>query len=334
MATTKRPRLHILNGDSTANLLKEARLEGEVLAWREALIAGATPAGVDKESWFGLRARHLALAYDRGFDEVLNGLMEQEAVLHRLDDHDEVVLWFEHDLFCQIHLIYLLDRLSRRDSGVTRLSLICIDRFPGRQDFRGLGELSPAEIGSLLDKRHEISTEEKELGAQAWAAYCSPTPQKIEDLLNRNTASLPFLEQAMKKHMARFPSAINGLGLIENTALALISRGSKDFASLFGAFAKAEPLYGYGDLQLLNDLRRVADAKTPLVRIDRADGTGDSASAIPKLQFELTDLGATVLAGEADFVAENEVDFWLGGIQLTNHDHWRWNGEDMIHCVS
>ena len=326
--------LHILNGDSTANLLKEAGLEGDFLTWREALIAGATPAGIDKESWFDLRARHLASAYDRAFDEVLNGLMEQEAALGRLGDHDEVVLWFEHDLFCQIHLIYLLDHLSRREPGVTRLSLICIDRFPGRRDFRGLGELSPFDIGSLLDKRREISNQEKDLGAQAWAAYCSPTPHKIEDLLNRDTASLPFLERALKKHLARFPFAINGLGLIENTALALISQAPKNFASLFGEFGKAEPLFGYGDLQFLNDMRRLADAKKPLVRIDRPDDRGDSAPAIPKLQFELTDLGAAVLAGEADFVAENEVDFWLGGVRLTNHDHWRWNGKDMIRCVS
>ena len=326
--------LHILNGDSTANLLKEAQVEGEVLVWREALIAGATPEGVDKESWLNLRARHLALAYDRNFDEVLSGLMEQDAALGRLDKHNEIVLWFEHDLFCQTNLIYLLDHLSRCEPGGTVLSMICIDRFPGRKDFRGLGELSSVEIGSLVYKRHEISIEEKELGAKAWAAYCSSTPQEIEDLLTRDTASLPFLEPALKKHLARFPSTTNGLGRVENTALELISGGARDFASLFGAFGKEEPLYGYGDLQFLNDMRRLAHGKRPPVRIGELDENGDLGPVIPKLEFELTDSGAAVLAAEEDFISENEVDFWLGGVHLTNQDHWRWNGEEMVHSVS
>jgi hypothetical protein len=296
------------------------------------LIAGPAPQGVDGEPWLNLRAKHLADGYDHVVEDCLNGLRHQEQAIDRITDHNEVVLWFEHDLFCQTNMVYLLERLSRRSLKDTKISLVCIDRFPGKMDFRGLGELTPPELASLLDERHEVSTEELKLGARAWAAYRSPTPDKLEDLLKGPISSLPFLGRALEKHMARFPSIRNGLGHIENTALGLISEGASDFVSLFGAFGKREPLYGYGDLPLLNDLGRLENSGSPLLRSNRLDETGDERPPIHKTSFELTELGKAVLKGEADFFSENDVDFWLGGVHLTNLDHWRWDGERSIHA--
>lgn len=322
--------LHILNGDSTATLLRAAQLKGELLVWREALIAGPTPQGVGGETWRSLRASHLAEAYDKPIAECARELERQEEVLYRFRDHTEVVLWFEHDLFCQTILIYLLDWFANRSMGSTKLSLICIDRFPGKENFRGLGELSPEEAGSLLSQRHDVSEQESKLGAKAWTAYCSPTPHAIEELVRGDTSSLPFLQCTLEKHLIRFPSSHNGLGHIENVALRLISSGASDLIPLFTAFGNAEPLYGYGDLQFLNDLKRLADAPKPLLRINSADDPRDG-SAFDKTNFELTELGMDVLRNESDFIAENEVDFWLGGVHLTNSDLWRWDGRRAIH---
>ncbi|WP_256831125.1 hypothetical protein [Paenibacillus sp. Pae15] len=38
-------------------------------------------------------------------------------MLERYREHDEVVLWFEHDLFDQTLLIYLLQWLAARERG-------------------------------------------------------------------------------------------------------------------------------------------------------------------------------------------------------------------------
>ena len=79
-------------------------------------------------------------------------LREQHAAIENFSDHEEVVLWFEHDLFCQVHLIYLLDWFAQRDLGNTRLSLISIDEFPGVKMFHGLGQLNEAQLTSLLPR--------------------------------------------------------------------------------------------------------------------------------------------------------------------------------------
>ena len=93
--------LHIHNGDSSANIAKQSSLPGEHFAWREALIEGPTPAGLEGEEWRRVRARHLSEAYGVDFQECERGLLAQENKLAAFSDHDEVVLWFEHDLFCQ-----------------------------------------------------------------------------------------------------------------------------------------------------------------------------------------------------------------------------------------
>lgn len=67
---------------------------------------------------------------------------EQETVLERYREHDEVVLWFEHDLFDQTLLIYLLQWLAARERGAVSINLVCIDSFPGVHPFKGLGQSS------------------------------------------------------------------------------------------------------------------------------------------------------------------------------------------------
>src|SRR5688572_27998219 len=134
--------LHIHNGDASADTAKQSTLPGEHLAWRESLMTGPTPAGLSGREWRSLRAQHLSEAYGVDFKECEQELLDQEKKLASFGEHDEVVLWFEHDLFCQTNLLYLLNWFEQQDMGNTRLSLICIGEFPGKENFRGLGELN------------------------------------------------------------------------------------------------------------------------------------------------------------------------------------------------
>src|SRR5207253_209572 len=150
--------LHIHNGDSTAGTARKADLPGEHLAWREALVCGPTPSGVSDDDFRQLRATHLSDAYGLSVQNCEKELREQQEALARFGDHDEVVLWFEHDLFCQVHLIYLLNWFAQRELRKTKLSLIFIDNFPGIDDFRGLGQLNEEQLASLFPQRREIDS--------------------------------------------------------------------------------------------------------------------------------------------------------------------------------
>lgn len=323
--------LHIHNGDCSADTAREASLPGEHLAWRESLITGPTPAGVSQDEWLKLRARYLSEAYGADLQACERDLLSQEEALRTFAQHDEVVLWFEHDLFCQLHLIYLLNWLAiERAMAKTRLSLICIGEFTGKENFRGLGELSPAELASLFPGRSEVTDAQLRVAASAWGAYISPDPTAIEKLLDTDTSSLPFLDAALRAHLQRFPSTTNGLGRVESSALRLVRQGHGSFVDVFAKFSETEPIYGFGDAQVWDALGRLSSTNQPLLTITGTENRPDSQALTPEIvpnaRLALTDLGESVLDGEADFIALNGIDLWLGGAYLhASEGLWRWN---------
>jgi Domain of unknown function (DUF1835) len=310
--------LHLHNGDSSAITLREAGFPGTHFAFREALASGPTPRTGKQDEWFALRAQHLCGMAEKDAATVEQELRAQHDKLMNLSPHDEIILWFEHDLFCQVHLIYLLDHFAQHPVTPARLSLICINQFSGITDFRGLGQLTAEQMASLFDTRHEVSPAELQLAQRAWAAYQSDDPRELISLLNEDTVALPFLNAALWLHAARFPSAHNGLGFAENRLLAFIAEGVTEYLQLCPKFFAAEPAYGLGDVAVQQDLRRMAEAKHPLIELT---GLPDWRS----VQCRLTDTGREVLAGQTDFVRLNGLDQWLGGTHLTPDNAWRWH---------
>lgn len=321
--------LNIHNGDSTAGTARLAPIPGAHLAFREALVAGPTPANLEPTEWRKLRAAHLSSAYGGSWEEAQRELERLEAALTSFHLHDEVVLWFEHDLFCQINLLYLLDWFAARDLGKTKLSLIFIGEFPGKPDFRGLGELNPAELASLFDSRHEISEAEMQLATAAWRAYCSPDPTALERFLENDTSAMPFLKSALFSHLERFPSLRNGLGRVEEDSLILVNQGFKKFSDLFRRFIDEDRVYGFGDSQVYLTLQQLSNVRAPLLRNGggRMGKGGLDPEKVSQSAYEITDRGKAVLNGEADFVELNGIDSWLGGVHLTNDHLWRWDNE-------
>ena len=319
--------LHIFDGDSSAGTARNANLPGQLLAWREALICGPAPNNLSEPEFLEVRAQHLSSAYATDLDKVRGGLREMHDALASFRDHEEVVLWFEHDLFCQVHLLYLLNWFAQHELGHTKLSLICINQFPGVHLFHGLGQLNEEQLASLFPQREEVTAAQLELAARAWQAYSSPDALNLVTLRDSDTSALPFLRRAVVNHLQRFPWTGTGLGRIESTALQLVGDGHHSFKKLFPAFSRRESEYGLGDAQLYRALRLMADAPTPVLKqSDRAEPS--DAAGMLLSSFELTADGREVLAGAQDFVAQNGIDQWLGGVHLLGPEAaWRWDRE-------
>jgi hypothetical protein len=321
--------LHIHDGESSAQTSRESTIPGRHFGWREALISGPAPSDVSPAQWRQIRAKHLSDYYGVDRLKAAEDLLRQEEVLASFAEYEEVVLWFEHDLFCQTNLLYLLDWFAGRDLGKTRLSMICIGAFPGIEKFRGLGQLNADQMASLFTTRHEVSAAELNLATRAWQAYRSVDPTEIEKLLETDTSAMPFLERALQLHLARFPFVRNGLGRIENLGLQLIRSGSNTFTKLFAAFGDEEPVYGLGDCQFWLALNQMTHARKPLLTVKNGIGSAHELSSeeIRNGCFEITETGVAVLQSEADFVALNGIDLWLGGVHLSEENLWRWDDE-------
>jgi hypothetical protein len=318
--------LHIHNGDLAAGTAKKTDIPGEHLAWREALVCGPAPGGLPADEFRSVRAKHLAEAYGVNMEKCELELRAQEEALSAFADHDEVVLWFEHDLFCQVQLLYLLDWFAQRELRQTKLSLISIGEFPGIEGFRGLGQLNEDQMAALFPQRQEVTQVQLRLGSKTWQAYSSPDPAEMLSLLESDLSAIPFLKRALIKHLQRFPSTTNGLGRIENVGLDLIAKGYRNFRSLFPAFARRESEYGFGDAQLYLELKQLADASAPLLTLrEGVKGARMDSAQMLLSSFEITRLGRAVLNGKEDFVTRNGIDYWLGGVHLEGDEApWRW----------
>jgi len=76
-----------------------------------------------------------------------------------------------------------------------------------------------------------------------------------------------------------------------------------------------------GDTTYLDRMDRMATGPDPLLRLDPPGRPAELATGV-----RLTDTGARVLAGQADQVALNGIDRWIGGVHLHGlHAPWRWD---------
>src|SRR5262249_43486806 len=127
----------------------------------------------------------------------VNDMREWRAAIKRHEMYDELLLWFEHDLFDQLNLIQLLTWIHTHLPRTKPVSLICIGEFPGRPDFKGLGELTPDELASLVETRQRVDDRQYELATRAWQAFRAPTPEALDTLRQGETTALPYLAAAL-----------------------------------------------------------------------------------------------------------------------------------------
>lgn len=326
--------LHITNGDSAATGLRRAGLPGVVLPWRDVLHEGPVPAGLPLDRLGAVRARFLADSGRGDYDEVRAAFAHRDGVLAGFREHEEVVLWFEHDLYDQLQLLQLLDWFADQDRAETALTLICIGAFPGRERFLGLGELTPAQLGDLFPTRAPVTDGLLALGRAAWHAFRAPDPRAVEFALDRDTSALPFLAAALRRHLEEFPAVEHGLSRTERQLLAVVAAGGQTPVGIFLAAQEQEERPFMGDLTAWAQLRRLSSGGNPLV----TTATGGAFTLPPdprqapdetflRQRVVLTMHGGRVLGGRADQVQLNGIDRWLGGVHLHGPEApWRWDG--------
>lgn len=320
--------VHLRCGDDILHKLAQAGLPGRFRRWADALCQGPTPGGLTPSQWRAVRTRFLADAYGLDQHEAAARLARDDAALIEAAAATEIVLWFEHDLFDQTVLIYLLHFLAQRGVAADRLSLICIDRHAAVPRFIGLGQLAPAQLADLFPARRAVTSAQLRLASAAWHTYTAPEPAPLMRLLAQDTSALPYLGPALRRHLQEFPARGSGLSLTERLALQAVRDGASTGGAIFTAVQTAEATPFMGDIMLYAVLKRLACGPAPLLKADRPWPPGLN---LADHRFRLTDQGARVLDGEADWIALAGIDRWVGGVHLTGSSPWRWDdGAGMV----
>lgn len=322
--------LHITNGDGAGNLLKASPVEGDVLPWRDPMHHGPFPADLDLDAITVVRSDYLAGPY-LDADAVRQDGRQRNAQLRASDTYDEVIFWFEHDLLDQLQILQILDWWADHKPA-TRLSMVCINTFPGRDNFRGLGELMPEQIATLLPDRMPVTDAQLSVSKAGWAAFRSADPRNIEAFLQSDTRPLPFLAKALRRHLEEFPWTTHGLTRTEHQLLTLVANGVAKPGAVFVQNMEFEDALFIGDWPTFRRIAMLCEAEvallhcTPHGRFRHQPVDNISADELTAQRLDVTDAGRDVLAGSRSAAAWLIRDEWLGGVHLKSGEPmWMWD---------
>jgi Domain of unknown function (DUF1835) len=307
--------IHFTNGDSVGGTLREAVPAGEIVICADPLHEGPCEAGLSPEAFDEARAGYLAGQDYATLADIEAAFDVRARAIERAAVEDEAVLWFEHDLFDQLNLLWLLDRLQRGHVPMDRVRLIVIGEFRGVDPFHGLGQLTAPQLASLFPARVPLTGSQVSYAAEAWAAVCAPAPGRMASLAADTSAPLRFVPAAIRRLLEELPGRLDGLSRTERQGLGAFATGATTLPEAFGMQAQLEAAVFLGDLSFFRAMRALGHGDAPLLRFE--------GNAVV-----LTGDGVSVLAGDADQAALNGLDRWVGGIRLTGRTpRVRWNPE-------
>lgn len=334
MVTTDQHYLHITNGDSTASLLKQSDVPGDVLPWRDVLHDGPVPGGLSLAALSDIRATYLA--GDEGVFAVANIKRDftlRDVHLQGSDRYVEIVLWFEHDLYDQLQLLQLLDWFVSHPPQHATLSLICINSYPGVEPFYGLGQLSSQQLTTLFGTQQPIKPRQLALGQQGWQAFTSADPNALVGYLELDLSPLPFMHAAVVRFLQDYPSVQNGLARTEQQILQRVADGITKPGRLFADHQQLEEAPYLGDSGFWQRIANLCNSATPLLSCEPSTVFQFPMAAQVDETFRsqrlgLTKIGQAVLSDQADWLQHNPIDRWYGGVHMqTGGQIWRWDRE-------
>ncbi|CAN5657001.1 hypothetical protein BH24ACI3_BH24ACI3_17090 [soil metagenome] len=237
--------IHVLPGDSLTKEFTKAEIDGNVVIFREALIAGDVSAEHLDEFW-DLRANFVALEYGEDPIDYREKVAYEIEKLIDLPPDAEVHLWFEYELFCQVNMWFCLDILTGREN-IYRVAPV--NASPD-DIWKGFGDHDAAALMEAHNDRAKFSADDIAYGSKLWKAFKLRDSDWLLELGGYRSACYPFLEEvcAAAAEIESRPAEI----LRE-----IKSSGQKEFEAIFAEFQKRAGVYGFGDLQVARLLDRL-----------------------------------------------------------------------------
>lgn len=256
-----------------------------VLPWQDVLHEGPVRAGLTLEQLSEERIAFIAGAGWGPVGEVQRAFRERDKTLRAAPSPDEIVLWFEHDLYDQLQLLQLLDWFSHHPHP--RLTLVCEAEY--------VGNMSAARMRELFPIRNPVTEKQLREASEAWAAFTATDPSGMNGL---QTSALPFLGAALRRQLEEYPWTTDGLSRLERRVLDLLDeKGPLPWTRVFTGIDE-DPVF-LGDLVLRWHLARMEQEE--LVEQRGEDWLLKSRKR------------------------SRRVPRWLGGVCVDDHCPWRWD---------
>lgn len=244
---------HIVNGDSLASNfpLYVPNDEGKILVMREAMIDGPFESHGYEHFW-EIRAKALNISMDAYF----KGIFSQLKVIINANSGSEFNLWFEHDLFCQTNLWFLLSLIQSFNNHVSVYNVYPLKAREDKNFWNGFTLATADELRKAFEQRIKLTDEDVSLGAELWHIYRENDLSKLFKLAEKGSPAFPYLSEVVKAHADRFPPG-GGMGRPEKVIKELIDNGAPTFETVLLEFWDTQSIYGFGDTQLRRMYNRI-----------------------------------------------------------------------------
>jgi hypothetical protein len=247
--------LHITNGTSLTDYLRELDFTDDILTWQEMLCEGPTIPSIDSDAFFELRAKFLKKTYDIEVNS--KELQNELSKLNHTEEYTEINLWFEYDLFCHINLLGVINLLHQKEINKP-LYLICSGRVDREKSFKGLCELSPAQLKSHYKNKILLTKDDIGLAIALWRTYCGKDHNILKPYIVTRS-NFPYMSNCLKAHLERFPDQKSGLSGLETNILKIVNNNAvKSKHHLLGYALNYQGYYGFGDTQLKRIIKELS----------------------------------------------------------------------------
>ncbi len=236
---------NILNGDSLAYSFPNAKIEGQIIVVREALIDGALSGNNLHEFWQS-RARYMKIT-EAEYD---NSVVKEFEKIMSAPDNSAFNFWFEYDLFCQVNMWFVISIIKSLSIKKKIFAVVTsyLDKT-NKHFWNGFGPAKPDELKFCYADRIPLTETDINLGHKLWIAYKNGNLEELTNLSKQSSAAFPYLQEVVIAHVDRFPK--DGTpGRPEKVIEDITKNISTDFHKVFEEFWNRESIYGFGDIQV------------------------------------------------------------------------------------
>jgi hypothetical protein len=233
---------HILAGDSLVPTFQASGIEGAIIINRECLIDGPVGSKELREFW-QIRADYIEATYGLGKDRYYERVAREYEKILNLSQEQDLYLWFEFDLFCQVNMWFVLSLLMR--TARTNVYRVSPPVSMERHRWDGFGRLTSADFEACFDESVKFTADDLFIGARLWDAYQSGDLERLADLSHGVSACFPYLSEVCDAEIERKKNRRP-----EKTLRRIMQNGLTDFNEIFAKFRVEEGIYGFGDWQV------------------------------------------------------------------------------------
>ena len=251
--------IHVLNGDITAKILEKSEIKGDVVVWRELLCEGPLESVVGSDEFWMKRYSYFEEEIGVSRLEYYDKTIQEIVKLEDVSNYNEVVLWFEFDLFCQVNLMalctYLLDNYVKKATYY----LVCTGNEEGKEQLQSLSDYLPSDFKLLFENKSTLSKSSLLFAKESWELYVENNFRKLKEFNFNQNSKFKYLQLAINQHLLRFPGE-NGLDQISTKILKIIDSNAlteKEIVLNLLKWQDEETVYGFGDVQYYLYLKKL-----------------------------------------------------------------------------